>query len=104
VSEQIEPCPNPKCGEDALVTFGERDARYVKCTKCQMEGPTGKTDEEAIVGWNLLPRLTPAAQAVLDAAVPIAWADSGDGSEPAFDHRKIWDALKAYARERRGGE
>lgn len=74
----LEPCPNPWCeaGEregdfSPQVQRGHFGNRYVSCTSCNMRGPTGQTEAEAITAWNTRAALSamPSGDGVREALV-----------------------------------
>lgn len=53
---KLAPCPNPWCShEKGLHIIWNLYRRQVHCIDCQIRGPHGATDEEAITAWNTRP-------------------------------------------------
>lgn len=56
---QLERCPNLECSSDGHSLKLHSNPNFVSCTVCGVRGPMfDKHSEDAIRGWNLLPRKT----------------------------------------------
>lgn len=61
MSEELKPCPNPKCGcktPRVIKEFsGDTEFFFVVCPDCSMAGPIEACSRDAaIAAWNSLPR------------------------------------------------
>ena len=51
MTNEIKPCPF--CGDENIDTWDIRQEKYFcYCENCGCQGPTGKTEQEAIEAWN----------------------------------------------------